>query len=78
MPPALSVVPVQSRLAALRTEFADLAYALERQRRCDAADVVMMLDTRVREMMEEIAAEGAGEKGGPAQSAATAGIRRVG
>jgi hypothetical protein len=49
-PPAL-----QARLDALRTELADLAYDLERQGRVDAADVVMQIDSRVREMAEEIA-----------------------
>lgn len=48
-PPAMHI-----KLEALRTELADLAYALERQGRVDAADVVMQIDTRVREMAEEI------------------------
>ena len=47
----------QIPLDALRTEFADLAFELERQGRRDAADVVMMLDARVREMAEEMAVE---------------------
>ncbi len=34
----------------LRTELADLAYDLERQGRRDAADVVMQIDVRVREL----------------------------
>lgn len=50
-----SQVSFQTRLDALRTELADLAYALERQGRVDAADVVMQIDTRVREITEEIA-----------------------
>jgi len=37
-------------LATLRTELADLAFELERLGRHDAADVVMMLDVRVREL----------------------------
>lgn len=54
------LVPVSSpamraKLDALRTELADLAYDLERQGRLDAADVVMQIDVRVREMTEEIA-----------------------
>lgn len=40
----------------LRTELADLAYELERQGRRDAADVVMQLDARVRELADEAAA----------------------
>lgn len=36
--------------AALRTELADLACELERQQRCDAADIVMILDARLREL----------------------------
>lgn len=50
MPASRAFIPVQARLDALRTGLADLAFDLERQRRCDAADVVMMLDARVREM----------------------------
>jgi hypothetical protein len=60
---------VQTRLDALRTEFADLAYDLERQGRRDAADVVMMLDTRVREMAEEIVAEAERDEPMPAHTA---------
>lgn len=36
----------------LRTELADLAFALERQGRRDAADVVMRIDDRVRELTD--------------------------
>jgi hypothetical protein len=61
MPASRPIITVQARLNALRTGFADLAYDLERQGRRDAADVVMMLDTRVREMAAEIAAEEADE-----------------
>jgi hypothetical protein len=43
-------VPVQSGFDRLRTELADLAFELERRGRHDAADVVMMLDARVREI----------------------------
>lgn len=42
-------------LIRLRAELADLAYDLERQGRLDAADIVMQLDTRLREL-----ADGAG------------------
>jgi hypothetical protein len=44
----LHVAP--SGLEVLRTELPDLAYDLERQGRLDAADVVMMLHARVREL----------------------------
>jgi hypothetical protein len=44
---------MQSCLGRLRTELADLAFDLERRGRLDAADVVMMLDARVRELAEE-------------------------
>jgi hypothetical protein len=37
----------------LRTELADLAYDLERQGRRDAADVVMQIDGRVRELVAD-------------------------
>ncbi|HEY8993424.1 MAG TPA: hypothetical protein VIM71_01965 [Lacunisphaera sp.] len=53
-PASFSPTTVQLRLDALRTELADLAYALERQGRVDAADVVMQIDTRVRELADEI------------------------
>lgn len=42
----------QSRLELLRTELADLAFDLERRGRHDAADVVMVLDARLREIAE--------------------------
>lgn len=57
MPASRPAIPLRTRLDALRTEFADLAYQLERQGRCDAADVVMRIDERVREMAGEIDAE---------------------
>jgi len=57
MPVSHRPIPVQAKLEALRSEFADLAFDLERKGRRDAADVVMLIDTRVREIAEEIAAE---------------------
>ena len=57
-------------LATLRTELADLAFELERLGRHDAADVVMMLDNRVREMAEEFARADGVTKPGPRQSTA--------
>jgi hypothetical protein len=51
----------KDRLDALRTEFADLAWALERKGRRDAADVVMLIDERVREVADEMRAEEAAE-----------------
>lgn len=62
MPVSRRPIPMQAKLDALRTEFADLAFDLERRGRRDAADVVMLIDTRVREMAEEIAAEVAGDE----------------
>jgi hypothetical protein len=50
--------PAPTVLAQLRTELADLAYELERQGRLDAADVVMQLDARVRELADGAATEG--------------------
>ena len=47
MASASSCVP---SLDQLRTELADLAFALERQGRRDAADIVMQIDGRIREM----------------------------
>ena len=62
MPASRTPRSVQTRLDALSTELADLAFELERQGRLDAADVVMMLDARVRELFAPLAmAEGGGE-----------------
>ncbi|HVU24798.1 MAG TPA: hypothetical protein VHE13_11800 [Opitutus sp.] len=44
-------------LATLRAELADLAFRLEREGRCDAADVVMVIDGRVRELIAAAAKE---------------------
>jgi hypothetical protein len=57
MPPSSTASSLQTRLDALRAELADLAFALERQGRLDAADVVMQVDVRVREIAREAAAE---------------------
>jgi hypothetical protein len=69
MPATRRPAHAQAKLDALRTEFADLAFDLERRGRRDAADVVMMLDTRVREVAEEIAAESTIDESRPAQVA---------
>ncbi|HWA26496.1 MAG TPA: hypothetical protein VG734_12620 [Lacunisphaera sp.] len=53
---ARGIGPLHARLDDLRTELADLAFDLERRGRRDAADVVMLIDGRVREMADEIAA----------------------
>jgi len=58
----LSVPTVFDRL---RTELADLAFDLERQGRLDAADVVMQLDARVRELAGEEGLEGRADRPGP-------------
>lgn len=50
MPVSPPLPTLSSPLDRLRTELADLAYDLERQGRLDAADVVMQLDARVREL----------------------------
>ena len=50
MPVLADLHPAPTVFARLRTELADLAYALERQGRLDAADVVMQLDARLREL----------------------------
>ena len=47
-----------AKLDALRTELADLAFELERQGRCDAADVTNMLGVRLAEVAGELAAGG--------------------
>jgi len=56
MPVFRATGPVQTQLDALRTELADLAFELERQGRRDAADVVMILDERLREAFAPLAA----------------------
>jgi hypothetical protein len=71
MPASRRSIPVQAKLDALRTEFADLAFDLERKGRRDAADIVMLIDSRVREMAEEIAA---GEASDDETSRAPAGV----
>lgn len=50
MPAASTDCAARALLDRLRTELADLAYDLERQGRRDAADVVMQIDGRVREL----------------------------
>lgn len=57
MPALPSTLPARCPLERLRTELADLAFELERQGRLDAADVVMQLDARVRELAGEAAPE---------------------
>jgi len=54
---SLSTPATQATLDRLRTELADLAFELERQGRRDAADVVMQIDARVRELVAEVATE---------------------
>ena len=70
--PRSAEASVRSKLDALRTGLADLAFALERQGRRDAADVVMMIDHRVREMAEEVAPADGSEEARPRLS--TAGV----
>ncbi len=53
MPADSTVCFAPPALDRLRTELADLAYDLERQGRLDAADVVMQIDARVRELAGE-------------------------
>lgn len=61
MPAAHCAASRPNTLDALRTELADLAFALERQGRRDAADVVIMLDARVRELAGEAETGQAGD-----------------
>lgn len=59
MPKHADGIAVPPRSAALldrlRTELADLACDLERQGRLDAADIVMQIDGRVRELSDDTA-----------------------
>ena len=54
-PPSPPSASELSRFDLLRTELADLAFDLERQGRRDAADIVMQIDARVRELAGEAA-----------------------
>lgn len=47
---------VLTKLDALRAELGELAFALERRHRPDAADVANLLSDRLRELCDEIAA----------------------
>ncbi|AOS45982.1 hypothetical protein Verru16b_03073 [Lacunisphaera limnophila] len=57
--------PGRTGLEILRTELPDLAYELERQGRLDAADVVMMLHARLRELAPGPAADAPADLAGP-------------
>ncbi|SDS60036.1 hypothetical protein [Opitutus sp. GAS368] len=46
--------PVLAKLAALRAELIEQAYALERQGRLDAADVAVAASARVAEVCAEL------------------------
>lgn len=50
------------RLAALRLELVEQAYALERQGRLDAADVTIATSARVAEICAELESAGVGVK----------------
>jgi hypothetical protein len=54
--PAAPSVPALARLAALRTELVEQAYALERQGRLDAADVAIAASVRLAEISAELEA----------------------
>lgn len=58
--PESPAAPVLAKLAALRTELVEQAYALERQRRLDAADVAITASVRLAEICAELEA---GERG---------------
>jgi hypothetical protein len=49
-------VPVLAKLAALQAELVEQAYALERQRRLDAADVALAASLRLAEIRAELEA----------------------
>ena len=54
--PVAAAVPVIEKLAALRTELIEQAYALERQGRLDAADVAIAASVRLAEICAELEA----------------------
>ena len=57
MPPAEAsdLRALRAKLAGMRAEFVDLAFALERRGRIDAADVAMAASARVGELCDEFA-----------------------
>ena len=64
MPPATAsdLVTLRAKLAGMRAEFVDLAFALERRGRIDAADVAMTASARLGELCDEFAdSQGADE-----------------
>lgn len=64
-----------ARLTALQAELADLAFALERRGRADAADVTRMIGTRMDEILaERVSVTLAGEN--PSGLSALAGFER--
>jgi hypothetical protein len=52
--PASCDDPVLAKLAALRAELVEQAYALERQGRLDAADVAIAASARIAEVCTEL------------------------
>lgn len=54
--PESPAAPVLAKLAALRTELVEQAYALERQQRLDAADVAITASVRLAEICAELEA----------------------
>lgn len=55
MPPAEAseLTTLRAKLAGLRAEFVDLAFALERRGRIDAADVAITASSRVGELYDQ-------------------------
>lgn len=49
------LVVLRGKLSALRTEFVDLAFTLERRGRIDAADMAITASARVGELCDEFA-----------------------
>ena len=50
---------ILAKFSALRAELADLAFELERQGRCDAADITNELRMRLAEFAEDLRGPGA-------------------
>lgn len=61
---AVPAASVLEKLAALRVELVEQAYALERQGRLDAADVAIATSARVAEVCAELESAGIGAKVG--------------
>ena len=71
------LVVLRGKLSALRTEFVDLAFTLERRGRIDAADMAITASARVGELCDEFAEAPEEEVPGPLAVRKTPSPRRT-